>query len=205
MTACPSTSIRESKRHRGKVCTGFLQLGVVALAAGFVASCATSSSHPQSGPGQAAEAEFAPAKQWVRVKANPPTWYPRGTPADQPTALRDGEWVYTEDALGSRYFIPVRGISSEWRQLLRRQALAARSSRKVARIAAEDAARVMRTGSLVLFSLTPPGWYACMAYHGIGPKRGGGSFGGGPAISPGSINVGNISVCPGAGPAVCGP
>ena len=167
MNASPSTTKRASCRNRRKVCSCLLQLGAVAFAAGLVASCATSSSRPHGESGQAAEA----ASQWVRVKANPPTWYPRGTPADQPTDCRDGEWVYTEDVLGSRYFIPVRGISAERRKLLRREALAARSPRKVRRIAGEDAARVVGMGALTLFTLSPLGWFPCMAYHGIGPDR----------------------------------
>jgi len=55
-----------------------------------------------------------------------------------PTDHHSGEWVYTDDARGTRYFIPLRGCGRIPRQTLVHEALAARSEKKLDQIAAED-------------------------------------------------------------------
>lgn len=76
--------------------------------------------------------------QWVKVSSRPPTYYPRGVAADCPTDHWSGEWVFTGDDLGTRYFIPFHGLGGADRQSLVHQALAARSERKLAQTAKED-------------------------------------------------------------------
>ena len=75
---------------------------------------------------------------WVQVSSRPPTYYPRGVAANCPTDHQSGEWVYTDDARGTRYFIPLHGVRRIPRQSLVQEALAARSEKKLGRIAAED-------------------------------------------------------------------
>ena len=77
---------------------------------------------------------------WTKVSSSPPTYYPRGVPVGIPTEHWSGEWVYTGDDLGSRYFIPFHGASRSGadRKQLVNEALSARSERKLEAIAAED-------------------------------------------------------------------
>jgi hypothetical protein len=52
-------------------------------------------------------------QHWHRVKASPPTYFPKGVASDHPTGNQsDGMWVETGDAAGTRYFIPNRGVDS---------------------------------------------------------------------------------------------
>lgn len=74
---------------------------------------------------------------WVKVSSRPPTFYPRGVAADCPTDHWAGEWVFTGDDLGTRYFIPFHGLGVD-RQSLLHLALAARSERKLTQIAIEN-------------------------------------------------------------------
>jgi hypothetical protein len=77
-------------------------------------------------------------KNWVKISSQPPTYYPTGVAADSPTDHWTGEWVYTDDAKGSRYFIPHHGLGKIPRQTLVHEALSARSERRLAQIANED-------------------------------------------------------------------
>jgi hypothetical protein len=58
------------------------------------------------------------SRHWVKVSSRPPTFYPRGVAADCATDVHSGEWVYTDDAQGTRYFIPVRDWGRTPRQTL---------------------------------------------------------------------------------------
>ena len=75
---------------------------------------------------------------WVQVSSHPPTWYPRGVPADCPTDCHSGEWVSTRDERGTRLFIPFKGIPGGQRQGLVQEALALRTAKERRRIAEED-------------------------------------------------------------------
>jgi hypothetical protein len=77
------------------------------------------------------------SQHWVKVSSRPPTFYPRGVAADYPTDFRSGEWVYTGDAQGTRFFIPLRGIVGIPRKTLIDEALSARSEEKKRQIAAD--------------------------------------------------------------------
>lgn len=63
---------------------------------------------------------------WVKVRSNPPTWYPRGTRSDCPTDYRSGEWVETGDHDSTRFFIPLHVSGGIPRKTLVKEALAAR-------------------------------------------------------------------------------
>jgi hypothetical protein len=75
---------------------------------------------------------------WVKVSSQPPTYYPRGVAADSPTDHWTGEWVFTGDELGTRYFIPFGNRGKVDRQSLVHEAFSARSDKKLEQIAAED-------------------------------------------------------------------
>ncbi|MDA7651994.1 hypothetical protein N8582_02245 [Akkermansiaceae bacterium] len=66
------------------------------------------------------------SKGWVKVSSEPPTWYPRGVPADHPTDYRSGEWIHLKDTANTRFFIPLHGLLSEKRKALEAEAMAAR-------------------------------------------------------------------------------
>jgi hypothetical protein len=76
-------------------------------------------------------------KNWVKVSSQPPTYYPKGVPANIDTDHWIGDWVYADDETGSRYFIPLHGMGTR-RESLVHDALSARSERKLAVIEAED-------------------------------------------------------------------
>ena len=46
---------------------------------------------------------------WQLIRKKPPTYFPKGIPADHPTDFRDGSWVYAGDKQSSRFFIPAHG------------------------------------------------------------------------------------------------
>ena len=66
------------------------------------------------------------SKGWVKVSSEPPTWYPRGVPADHPTDYRSGEWIHLKDTANTRFFIPLHGLLTEKRKALEAEAMAAR-------------------------------------------------------------------------------
>lgn len=104
-----------------------------AAAALSAVSCQLSDIPPKANP-----ATPVVRDHWVKVTARPPTYYPRGVPADTSTDHWSGEWVDTGDDLGTRYFIPLHGLGGVDRRSLVQEALAARSDKKLAQIAAED-------------------------------------------------------------------
>lgn len=107
------------------------------LAAGLILAIAVVSYQTIDVPPNATAAKPAPQARWVKVSSQPPTYYPRGIPADCPTDHWSGEWVETGDEKGTRYFIPLHGLG-ERREALVDDALSARSERKLAVIEAED-------------------------------------------------------------------
>jgi hypothetical protein len=70
------------------------------------------------------------SNHWVKVSSHPPTFYPRGVPTDCPTDYQSGDWIYTEDASDTRFFIPLKGIAPAKRQALVQEAQALRSEKK---------------------------------------------------------------------------
>jgi hypothetical protein len=102
-------------------------------------SCAPTTQAPQITTTRSHQVAASPGDRWVKVRANPPTWYPRGTSTDCATGFRDGEWIYTEDSQGTRLFIPLKGLAADRRKELLAEALAARSPEKVSKITTEEA------------------------------------------------------------------
>jgi len=89
------------------------------------------------------------SQHWVNVSSHPPTFYPHGVAVDCPTDYQSGEWIYTGDAQGTRFFIPLRGIVGIPRQSLVQEALDARSERVKRQIAHEN----IKTGVLQILLL----------------------------------------------------
>lgn len=176
-------------------------LGGCLLSGICLCSCATSAS-----PGRAGrKAHQEPGADWVKVQSRPPTWYPRGVPADAPNDHQSGEWVYTENAQGDRYFIPLHGLPTERRARLRNEAMAARSPEKMNRILREDSSHVAKESGTLLFYLSPPGWLVAMGKASSDTKPSGsngfGGFGGVGAVSP---SLGKIGACSSAHAGSCG-
>jgi len=107
---------------------------------GLLLACAGLSSCVHHAPPAPAASSVMAAKKpnWVKVRTNPPTFYPHGVPADCPTGPSDGEWVFTEDSQNTCYFIPFKGLRSGERETLLASALAARTPEKVRKIHDED-------------------------------------------------------------------
>jgi hypothetical protein len=105
--------------------------------------------------------------KWVKVSSQPPTYYPGGVPADCPTDHWSGEWVYTGDEKGTRYFIPLHGMGDK-REALVHDALSKRSALKLDTIEAEDREILVRNvRNQILYG--PPTYALClMAAAGAG-------------------------------------
>ena len=108
-------------------------------------------------------------KNWVKVSSQPPTYCPRGVAADHPTDHCSGEWVYTDDENGTRYFIPLRGLGDR-REALVHDALSARSERKLAQVDAEDRKLFLRDAKNAALAGPPASagvlmaaWATCVA------------------------------------------
>jgi hypothetical protein len=140
----------------------------------------------------------SPSPEWVKVHAKPPTWFPRGVPADCPTDSENGEWVITENSQNTQYFIPLRGLTKERRNKLLHEALADRSPNKKNRIAREDASQIAKGCAATLFYLSPLGWmHATTRMSGDDGEGLGGIGGAGIShIKPSIGSIGSIG-CPG--------
>jgi hypothetical protein len=83
-----------SRRRQG-------QLAGLALIMMLLSSCASTMPSPDAPSSSPGHPLSALNQRWVKVETNPPTWYPRGTPADCSTDYRNGDWIYTENAAGN--------------------------------------------------------------------------------------------------------
>ncbi len=112
------------------------QFTSLVILAAVTSSCATSKKSDPS-------THVAPAigRSWVKVKSKPPTWYPRGVPADHPTDFYSGEWFYLEDTADTRFFIPIHGLLPDKRKALKAEAMAARHPDTIQRITSEERVR----------------------------------------------------------------
>jgi hypothetical protein len=81
--------------------------------------------------------------KWVKVSSQPPNYYPRGVAANCKTDHWSGEWIETGDEKGTRYFIPLHGLGMK-RDVLIREALAARSARKLDQVEVEEREKSVR-------------------------------------------------------------
>lgn len=100
------TSTKATSRLRRPASAIIICMGPM-LATAMLASCGTGS------PTKSVSSPVAlQSSHWYKAKSSPPTYFPKGVPADHPTTSSDGSWVMTGDAAGTRYFIPVRGVDS---------------------------------------------------------------------------------------------
>ena len=102
----------KASTHQTKL-PGFRHPGVIKwlglmLAGAILSSCGTGSSGTLSSRPVALQ-----SSHWFKAKNQPPTYFPKGVPVDHPTTFKDGMWVTTGDAAGTRYFIPVRGVNTK--------------------------------------------------------------------------------------------
>jgi hypothetical protein len=81
-------------------------------------------SQARSGSGTAPPAP----SDWYLVSNDPPTYFPKGIPADSPTSYKHGEWVYGGQN-SERWFLPRKGLDQRKRQELREEALAMQTLR----------------------------------------------------------------------------
>ena len=139
-----NTHIMNSSRHANPKETEvwwFVALMMVV----FFSSCSTTTTHETVNP--------APNPHWVKVRSDPPTWYPLGTPTNCETDHRGGDWIITEDAQNTRFFIPFHGMPANHRKALINEALAARDADKLRKIDRENTVELVK--GLVLVPLSP--------------------------------------------------
>ncbi len=115
-------------KSNGKARVAVNRALILLLFAISLSSCATTSQQPHAPSRIAPDPSGAVSGHWVKVRSNPPTWYPRGTRSDCPTDFRNGEWVDTGDRDGTRYFIPLHVSGGIPRETLLKEALAARGT-----------------------------------------------------------------------------
>lgn len=108
------------------------QLFVLGLLVFLVSSCATDTQPTNSFAKPSSKVAATTSSRWVKVRSNPPTWYPQGVDANTPTNHWNGDWVYTQDGVDTRFFIPRRGLSPERRNALLKEATAARDENNIA-------------------------------------------------------------------------
>jgi hypothetical protein len=110
---------------------------LLSLACGCLAlaSCQTASVPPS--PATAARYQ---SEHWTKVAAKPPTYYPRGVPADAPVGWEDGEWFRICDAADTRYYIPFQVPAGPRRESLVSEVCSLRTDDYRHQIAKEDAA-----------------------------------------------------------------
>ena len=128
-------------------CSSFELLALVSMTL-ITSSCTTPKKSDPS-------THLAPSvsSSWVKVSSKPSTWYPRGVPSDHPTDFKSGAWVYSEDTLDTRFFIPVHGLPPEKRKALVAEALATRHPNTVRRNNMEEASRKAKAaGSMIVIS-----------------------------------------------------
>lgn len=143
--------------------------------AGLISGIAMTSCQTTSNPSNTTRVPMSmSAAKWMKVSSQPPRYYPQGVSVDCPTDHWSGEWVYTGDERGTRYFIPLHGLG-ERREMLVHDALSARSGRKLAEVAAED--DEILTRNIKNMSLFGPPTYAGLLL---------GAMGGG---TPGDIDI----------------
>lgn len=130
---------RNPSRHRQNLG----RFASLCVAVAMITSCANTPDRPPI----ETQTTQSGSHSWRKVRSNPPTWYPHGVAADHPTDHHSGEWVYTEDAQGTRFFVPFHGLPKEQRNALIAEALAARNPDKVRRIENQEAGRIVATGA----------------------------------------------------------
>lgn len=82
-------------------------LGLLSLM-GILSSCSTGLNTDS-----ASAAVSFQSSDWNKVGNSPPTYYPKGVPADHPTGFSNGHWVLTEDRFDSRHLIPLHGVATK--------------------------------------------------------------------------------------------
>lgn len=126
-----------------------LLASLILLSTLLLNQCAPTESPKSKNPGVSSVVP----EHWVQVSSRPPTFYPRGVPADCPTDYRSGDWVSTGDAKGTRFFIPDSCPGRISRQALLEEALSARGPMKLQQNKAEN--REIRRKEMSSYALVP--------------------------------------------------
>ena len=121
---------------------------VKVIICGFVASMMSSCSSEPRKVDQSKHTVSKISNSWVKVRSRPPTWYPRGVPADHPTDFSNGSWTEAEDSLGTRFFIPTHGLPVALRKSLKAEALAARHPARAREMATEGVVKDVGAGAV---------------------------------------------------------
>ena len=98
----------------------------------------------------------AVSEHWVKISSRPPIFYPQGVPADCATDFRSGEWVSTENASDTHFFIPFKGIAPAKRQALLQEALDLRSEKKRNQIENEGKLNATTVGTAATAAAVTP-------------------------------------------------
>lgn len=147
-------------------CQALCRFFITLLAAVMVSSCATTQSNPKA----ETQSAHAISNSWWKVSSNPPTLYPRGVAADHPTDHHSGDWIYTEDPRGTRFFIPHHGLPAAQRKTLLAEALASRSPEKIRNTTNQEAGRKLGTGAgaVIAAPVLTAGWLFMVIFGGMG-------------------------------------
>ena len=134
-----------------------------------LSSCATTPQQPHAPSQLAPDESVTVSNHWVKVRSNPPTWYPRGTRSDCPTDFRSGEWVETGNREGTRFFIPLDVSGGIPRKTLVKEALAARGPEVLCPAVGENSISFFKmVGNIVI---APPLFLMTLAGAKYGPQE----------------------------------
>lgn len=92
----------------------------------FVSACSSSGPSSREGPPKSASSQLTSnrpemVENWTLVTLDPPTFHPKGFPADSPTSGDYGEWVVARKN-SARWFVPHHGFGEFSGQQLREEA-----------------------------------------------------------------------------------
>lgn len=86
--------------------TRLIQRGALFVIAAAMCSCASTGTKSEISSANLPTGKTLSG--WYQAGNNPPTYYPRGFPADSSTTHRDGDWVYAGEH-DEQWFIPKNG------------------------------------------------------------------------------------------------
>ena len=117
--------------------SNFSQIGVLLLLLIATISLISCSSSLDAHRARMAGPSALETGHWTKVRTNPPTYFPKGVPADHPTDYHNGYWVRPGGAHGNQFFIPNRGHGKLSEKQLIAEAWAAAAPSERARLEEE--------------------------------------------------------------------
>ena len=131
----PISQMMKETSKRGKV--NYSRIGVLILCLVAAASLISWGTSLDAHRARIAGPGALETGHWTKVRKNPPTYFPKGMPADHQTDFRSGYWVMPGGAQGNQFFVPLRGYGALSEKDLIAEAWAAATPTERARLEEE--------------------------------------------------------------------